>query len=105
MNTKLNLLAAGIFLTALSTGLGQSTIQFSTNLYYVAENAGSVTLTIQRTGDTNTTLTVDYATADGTATASLDYTATNGTLTFLTCYELFWRRKNCRTGVVRFLDV
>ena len=29
MKTKLNLLAAGIFLAALGTGFGQSTLQFS----------------------------------------------------------------------------
>ena len=48
----------------------------------MAENAGTVILTVQRTGDTNTAVSVDYATANGTATAGLDYTATNGTLTF-----------------------
>jgi len=82
MKTNLNLLAAGIFLTALGTGFGQSTLQFSTNLYYVAENAGSVILTVQRTGDTNGAVSVDYASANGTAIAGSDYTATNGTLTF-----------------------
>lgn len=82
MKTKLKLLAAGSFLAAFSTVLAQSTLQFSTNYYYVAENAGSVILTVQRTGDTNGVVSVDYTTADGTATAGLDYTATYGTLTF-----------------------
>ena len=40
MKTKLNLLAAGVFLAAVNTGFGQSTIQFSTNQGYVAEWAG-----------------------------------------------------------------
>jgi len=82
MRTKLNLLAAGIFLAALGTGLGQSTLQFSTNYYYVAENAGSVILTVQRTGDPNAVVSVDYASANGTALAGSDYTATTGTLNF-----------------------
>jgi hypothetical protein len=83
MKAKLNLLAAGIFLAAVSTGLGQSTLQFSTNIYTVAENAGSVFLTVQRTGDPNTEVSVDYASTNGTALAGSDCTATNGTLTFL----------------------
>ena len=71
-----------LFLTALGTGLGQTTLQFSTNIYYVTENAGSVILTVQRTGDTNAAVSVDYASANGTAIAGSDYTATSGTLTF-----------------------
>ena len=82
VKTKLNFLAVGIFLAAVSTGFGQSALQFSATIFTVAENAGVATFTVQRTGDTNTAVTVDYATADGTATAGLDYTATNGTLTF-----------------------
>ena len=82
MKTNLNLLAAGIFLAAVHAGFGQSTLQFSTNLYYVAENAGSVILTVQRTGDTNAAVSVDYASTNGTAIAGSDYTATSGTLTF-----------------------
>ena len=82
MKTKLNLLAAGILLTALGTGFGQSTLQFTASIYTVAENAGSVILTVQRTGDTNGAVSVDYASTNGTAIAGSDYTATNGTLTF-----------------------
>jgi hypothetical protein len=59
-----------------------STLQFSGSSYTVAENAGAVTLTVQRTGDTNTAVSVDYATADGTATNGLKYTAVSGTLAF-----------------------
>ena len=82
MKTTLNLLAAGIFLAVANAGFGQSTVQFSTNIYNVAENAGSVILTDQRTGDTNGAVSEDYASANGTAIAGSDYTATNGTLTF-----------------------
>lgn len=82
MKTNLYLLTAGLFLTALGTGFGQSTIQFSAPAYTVAENAGAVLLTVQRTGDSNATVSVDYASANGTAHAGSDYTATNGTLTF-----------------------
>ena len=48
----------------------------------MAESAGTATLTVQRTNDISTAVTVDYATADGTATNGLKYTATNGTLAF-----------------------
>jgi len=44
--------------------------------------AGTVTLTVQRTNDLSSEVSVDYATADGTATNGLKYTATNGTLAF-----------------------
>jgi poly(3-hydroxybutyrate) depolymerase len=71
-----------LFLAAFSTGFAQSTIQFSAPTYTVAESAGAVTLTVQRTGDTNTAVTVDYSTADGTATNGLKYTAVSGTLAF-----------------------
>ena len=66
----------------LSTGFGQSTLQFSATTYTVAESAGAVTLTVQRVNDTNTAVSVDYATADGTATNGLKYTAIAGTLAF-----------------------
>jgi len=82
MTSKLRLLATGILLAAVTAGFGQPTLQFSTATYTVAENAGSVTLTVRRLNDPNAAVTVDYATANGTATAGLDYTATNGTLTF-----------------------
>ncbi len=70
-------------MASLANGFAQSSLQFSTNIYYVAENAGSVLLTVQRTGDPSAVVSVDYATADGTATDGLDYATINGTLTFL----------------------
>lgn len=71
-----------LFLAALGTGFGQSTLQFSASTYTVAENAGTATLTVGRLNDTSTLVSVDYTTADGTATNGLKYTATNGTLAF-----------------------
>ncbi|VAW97242.1 hypothetical protein MNBD_GAMMA22-2257 [hydrothermal vent metagenome] len=43
---------------------------------------GTVIVVVDRTGDTTTSVTVDYATSDGTALAGSDYTASIGTLTF-----------------------
>jgi poly(3-hydroxybutyrate) depolymerase len=59
-----------------------ATLQFAGTGFTVAEVAGAVTLTVQRSDDTNTVVSVDYATADGTAMAGLKYTAVSGTLTF-----------------------
>ena len=59
-----------------------SIIQFSATAYNVAENAGSVALTVQRINDVETIVSADYATADGTATNGLKYTAVAGTMAF-----------------------
>jgi uncharacterized repeat protein (TIGR01451 family) len=50
--------------------------------FSVSEGAGSVTITVNRTGGTDCSVTVDFATSNGTASAGLDYSATSGTLTF-----------------------
>lgn len=59
---------------------GEGTISLSSATYGVAEDGGSVTITVQRTGGTTGTVTVDYATSAGTATAGSDYVTTSGTL-------------------------
>ena len=48
----------------------------------VAQTAGSLTATVNRTGGTNGPVTVSYETSNGTAVGGTDYTATNGTLTW-----------------------
>jgi hypothetical protein len=58
--------------------------------FQVSEGAGALLVTIQRTGGSDGTVTVDYETSDGatgyaynlTAWAGADYTSTKGTLTF-----------------------
>jgi len=59
-----------------------STPQFTSSTVEVAENAGTVTLTVRRVGGTNGELTVNYATTSGTATDGSDYVGTTGTLTW-----------------------
>ena len=48
----------------------------------MAENGGSVTIGVQRTGDLTALVKVDYLTSDGTATAGANYLPASGTLTF-----------------------
>jgi hypothetical protein len=50
--------------------------------YSVDENAGAVTITVLRKGDTGAAATVKYSTVDGSAKAGTDYAATQGTLSF-----------------------
>jgi hypothetical protein len=57
-------------------------LQFSTSGVQVNENAGTATVTVNRTGGSDGAVTVNYATSNGTATAGSDYTAASGTLTF-----------------------
>jgi hypothetical protein len=48
MKTQPNFLVFGIFLAALGSGFGQSTLQFSASTYTVAENAATATLSVRR---------------------------------------------------------
>jgi uncharacterized repeat protein (TIGR01451 family)/uncharacterized delta-60 repeat protein len=59
-----------------------SGLSFSSGNYSVVENGVAATITVIRTGVTNNTVTVNYATSDGTARAGIHYLAASGTLTF-----------------------
>jgi hypothetical protein len=63
-----------------------ATISFSASAYAELEANILVTVTVERTGDTTSRVTVDYATDTAItgvpATAGADYIATSGTLTF-----------------------
>jgi hypothetical protein len=56
------------------------TLQLSTATKTVAENAGTVTITVTRTEGSDGNITIDYATSDDSATAGSDYTETSDTL-------------------------
>jgi pimeloyl-ACP methyl ester carboxylesterase len=56
------------------------TLQFAQASYPVNENAGTVTLSVTRTGGSSGAVSVQYATANGTALAPGDYTASSGAL-------------------------
>ncbi|GDY21366.1 hypothetical protein LBMAG56_27130 [Verrucomicrobiota bacterium] len=56
------------------------TLQFSAATYSVAENAGTATITVTRTGGATGAVGVSFATANGTATAGSDYTGASSSL-------------------------
>jgi hypothetical protein len=58
------------------------TVAFSSATYSAAENAATKTITVNLSGASAQTVTVNYATSNGNATAGSDYTAASGTLTF-----------------------
>ncbi|MFO0966215.1 MAG: Calx-beta domain-containing protein [Gemmataceae bacterium] len=57
-------------------------LQFSSATYSVNENGGATTITVTRSGGSDGSVAVNYATSNGTAAAGSDYTASSGTLTF-----------------------
>ena len=56
--------------------------QFSSSTYSLAENGGTLTITVTRTGGSSGAVSVNYATSNGVATAGADFTAASGTLNF-----------------------
>ncbi len=61
----------------------QKVITFLVSSYKVDEVSGSVTVTVDRLGDTTGTTTVQYSTVDGTAKSGSDFgKVTSGTVTF-----------------------
>jgi hypothetical protein len=55
-------------------------LQFATASTSGAQNAGTISLSVKRTGSTTAAVTANFSTADGTAIAGSDYTAMSGTL-------------------------
>ncbi|MBE9144651.1 Calx-beta domain-containing protein [Planktothrix mougeotii] len=58
------------------------TLAFSIGNIDINENAGTATVTVNRTGGTDGIVGINYTTSDGNAIAGNDYTPTSGTLTF-----------------------
>ena len=61
---------------------GPGTLAFDSDGVHVRESAGSVTLTVERTGGAAGAVTVAWTTADGTAAAGSEYVAGGGALAF-----------------------
>ena len=60
----------------------QSVLSLNSVSYQVAESNAPALITVTRTGNTQTAVQVNYATADASAKAGTDYGAVSGTLTF-----------------------
>jgi Calx-beta domain len=56
------------------------TVQLSASTYSTGQAAGTLKMTVNRSGGSNGAITVKYSTSDGTAAAGSDYTSTSGTL-------------------------
>src|SRR5215213_2333964 len=85
MKTRFSGIFTLLFLSAIAANA--QTLEFQAEVYNVNEGAGSVTLTVIKSGTAAGTVTVKYSTGDfppGSpfAKASQDYSATTGTLTF-----------------------
>jgi Tol biopolymer transport system component len=59
------------------------TLEFSAPTYFIGEAGPSATITVNRTGGTDGTVSVTCSTSPGTATAGVDYTSVSSTLTFV----------------------
>lgn len=80
-----SILAFGTFLSGSITCIGQTTnasIAFSEAIYYAEEDTGAGKITVTRTGNTNTAVTVSYATGKSLGIPGVDYTPQSGTLSF-----------------------
>ena len=83
MNTlRTILLDAAFGLLAIHTSFAASNTVYFPGPVWFADDESSAVITVQRSGDTNSIVSVDYSTVDGTAKAGIDYVATSGTLTF-----------------------
>ena len=58
-------------------------VQFASVTNSVAEESGPALIQVQRVGNINSTVQVQYFSTNGTATAGVDYSAVAGTLIFL----------------------
>src|SRR5579862_857675 len=66
-----------------SASASAGTLELADATYAVAENGGSVTISVNRSAGAVGAASVSYATRNGTATAGKDYMATEGTLQWL----------------------
>ena len=62
---------------------GAGLVSLSASTYSAAQNAGSVTITVDRADGDSGQATVNYATANGSAIAGTNYTSTHGVLRWL----------------------
>jgi len=71
---------SGTATAAATSSTASSAVAMAASNYMVPQSAGSVSVTVARTGGGTDAISVAYNTADATAVAGTDYTATSGTL-------------------------
>ncbi len=69
-------------ITILANDAAAGAIGLSVASVSIGENAGTLSITVSRTGDSDGAVSIDYATADDTATARADYGSESGTLSW-----------------------
>ena len=83
LNSSPNITGAGANATvSLAPRTAASTLQFSASTYTAAENAGTATLTVTRTGTPTGPVSVAYSLTNGTAKSGIQFSPTNGTLSW-----------------------
>ena len=70
----------GLFVLREQSAVAAGRLGFVSSSASVAENAGSVTVRVQRADGSTGAVSINYSTANGTAIAGTDYTAASGTL-------------------------
>ena len=80
INSRSNGSGAASTSGATSVTTSADPLSFADANYSVNQSAGSVTLSVQRSGPATGEVQVSYSSADGTALAGTDYTATSGAL-------------------------
>lgn len=64
------------------TDFEEGQLAFDQPTYFVEENVGNATITVTRTGGSQGSVSVQYATSNGSAISGVDYTTASGTLVF-----------------------
>ena len=72
----------GGLLMTVNPAIPVAVIKFAVTATTVNKDAGHATVTVNRTGETTSTVTVNYGTRDGSANARTDYMSTLGSLRF-----------------------
>jgi ELWxxDGT repeat protein len=73
---------AELFTATPGTSVASGALQFSTSALSILETAGSVQITVTRTGGSSGAVSVHYATSDGSGVAGVNYVPASGTLNF-----------------------
>jgi hypothetical protein len=71
--------SANIWVSGMGSAV-EGSLQLAAGSYSVAQNAGSLTVSVNRTGGSSGAVSVGYATTNGTAIGGTDFTAASGTL-------------------------